>query len=261
MANIKKIIKNTALITGAVAGAAAGFHFINKSMHKDICMIAHRGHSAKHPDNTEAAFLSAVRNGSGGIETDVRITKDGIFVVNHNDEAKFIDGTELLVAEATYEELSQKPLLNKKSDETVYICTFQRYLEICRDANMICFIELKGEFTDEQIHELFTMAGEIYDLSRCQLQSFEFENLVKAHEAFPDLQIMLTYGKNCGDYHKCIDYGFDIDADYKVATPKMVKEFHDKGLKVGLWTANDIFSLNFCRALGVDYIESDIFGG
>lgn len=222
-------------------------------------MIAHRGYSSKHPDNTEAAFTAAVAHGSGGIETDVRVTKDGVFVVNHNDEAKFVDGTELLVAEATYEELTQKPLLNKKSDETVYLCTFKRYLEICRDADMICFIELKGEFTDEQIHDLFTMAGEVYDLKKCQLQSFEFENLIKAHEAFPDLQIMLTYGKNCGDYHKCIEYGFDIDAEYKIATPKMVKEFHDKGLKVGLWTANDILALNYCRALGVDYIESDVF--
>lgn len=248
-------------ISAAAVGAAVGFHYLNKALHKDICMIAHRGNSANHPDNTVASFLAAVSNGSGGIETDVRVTKDGVFVVNHNDEAKFADGTQLIVAESTYEELSQKPLLNKKSDEIVYICTFKRYLEICRDADMICFIELKGEFTDEQINELFTMAGEIYDLSKCELQSFEFENLIKAHEAFPELKIMLTYGKGCGDYHKCLDYGFDIDSDYKAATPKMVKEFHDKGLKVGLWTANDIISLNYCRALGVDFIESDIYGG
>lgn len=257
---MKKVIKNTLVGIGLVAGAAVGFHLINKELHKDVCMIGHRGFSSKHPGNTEAAFRGAVNNGSGGIETDVRITKDGVFVVNHNDEAKFEDGTELIVAESTYKELSAKPLYNSKSDEIVYICTFERYLEICRDANMVCFIELKGDFTDEQINELFTMADEIYDLSMCSLQSFEFENLVKAHNAFPKLQIMLTYGKNCGDYHKCLDYGFDIDADYKVATPKMVKEFHDKGLKVGLWTANDLIALNYCRALGVDYIESDVYG-
>ena len=258
---MKKCIKKALLAAGITAGAAVGFHLLNKEIHKDICMIGHRGFSSKHPDNTEASFLAAVANGSGGIETDVRITKDGVFVVNHNDEAKFIDGSELIVADSTYEELTQMPLLNKKSDEIVYLCTFKRYLEICRDANMICFIELKGEFTDEQINELFTMAGEIYDLSKCSLQSFEFENLVKTHEAFPELQIMLTWAKDCGDYHKCLDYGFDIDADYKSVTPKLVKEFHDKGLKVGLWTANDILALNYCRALGVDYIESDVFGG
>ena len=42
-------------------------------------MIAHRGYSSKYPDNTEPAFLGAVKNGSGGIETDIRITKDGVF--------------------------------------------------------------------------------------------------------------------------------------------------------------------------------------
>lgn len=257
---MSKVLK-TAIATAAGAlTAGAAFHAVNKYIHKDICMIAHRGYSSKHPDNTEPAFLGAVKNGSGGIETDIRVTADGIFVANHNDDVVFKDGTSLLVAEATLAELTAKPIKSDKTKDDVYICTFERYLEICRDNNLICFIELKGEFTDEQINSVFTMAADIYDLKMCQLQSFEFENLVKAHEAFPDLKIMLTYG-NGMDYTQCLEYGFDIDADYKTLTKKMVKEFHDKGLKVGAWTANDIFSLNYCRAFGVDFIESDVFGG
>ena len=73
-----------------------------------VCFIAHRGYSGKYLQNTEEAFIEAVRHGSGGIETDVRVTKDGVLVVNHNDEAVFEDGTELLVAEATYEELTDR---------------------------------------------------------------------------------------------------------------------------------------------------------
>ena len=229
-------------------------------MKNNICFIAHRGYSSKFHPNTEEAFLGAITHGSGGIETDVHFTADGVLVVNHNREVRYFDGSEMLIAEHTYDELTEKPLANDHTDTKQYLCTFRRYLEICRDNNMICFIELKGEFSDEDIKRLFTMADEIYDLKRCSLQSFEFENLIKTHEAFPDLQIMLTYGKNCGDYHKCIEHGFDIDAEWKIATPKMVKEFHDKGLKVGLWTANDLVALNYCRALGVDYIESDVFG-
>lgn len=257
---MSKILKTAIATATGVVGAAAAFCAVNKHIHKDICMIAHRGHSAKFPGNTEPAFLSAVKNGSGGIETDIRTTKDGIFVANHNDDVVFKDGTSLLVAESTFAELTAKPIKNDKTKDDIYICTFERYLEICRDNNLICFIELKGEFTDEQIHELFTMADEIYDLKMCQLQSFEFENLVKSHEAFPDLQIMLTYGKGM-DYSKCLEYGFDIDADYKTLSKKMMNDFHSRGLKVGAWTANNIFTLNYCRAFGVDFIESDIFGG
>ena len=257
--NLKPLAIAAAGIAGAVGAVAAGFA-VNKYIHKDICMIAHRGYSSKYPDNTEPAFLGAVKNGSGGIETDIRITKDGVFVANHNDDVVFKDGTSLMVADATYEELTAKPIKTDKVKEDVYICTFERYLEICRDNNLICFIELKGEYTDEQIHDVFTLADRVYDLKMCMLQSFEFENLVKAHEAFPDLKIMLTYGKGM-DYSQCLEYGFDIDVDYKTLSKKMMNDFHSRGLKVGAWTANDIFSLNYCRAFGVDFIESDIFGG
>ena len=145
------------------------------------CFIAHRGYSGKYLQNTEEAFIKAVEHGSGGIETDVRITKDGVLVVNHDDDAVFEDGTRLKICDATYEELTSKPLLNRFTDTKIYVCTFRRYLEICRDGNMVCFIELKGHFPDEKINEAFTLAGEVYDLKMCSLQSFDLDNLIRAH--------------------------------------------------------------------------------
>lgn len=229
-------------------------------MNKNVCMIAHRGYSSKYPGNTEIAFIKAAENGSGGAETDVRITKDGMLVVNHNDEVTFDDGTELLVAESTYEELTAKPLENDKSDDVIYLCTFRRYLEIMRDNNMICFVELKGEFPDEKVREVFELVDEVYDLSKCIMQSFDFNNLIKAREMFPSLPLMLTYGSNESGYERCFDYGFSIDAEYKVITKEMIEEFHGRNLEVALWTVNDKEALDYCLSLGVDYIESDVFG-
>ncbi len=223
-------------------------------------MIAHRGFSSKYPDNTEIAFIKAAENGSGGAETDVRITKDGVLVVNHNDEVTFADGTEILVAEATYEELTAKPLENDESDDVVYLCTFRRYLEIMKENNMICFVELKGEFSDEKVREVFETVEEVYDLSKCIMQSFDFNNLIKAREMFPELPLMLTYGSEEEDYKRCFDYGFSIDAYYGIITEEMIKEFHDRNLEVALWTVNDKEALDHCLSLGVDYIESDVFG-
>lgn len=228
---------------------------------KDVCMIAHRGFSSEYPDNTEIAFIKAAENGSGGAETDVRVTKDGILVTNHNDEVVFADGTELLVAEATYAELTSKPMRNTKSDDTVYLCTFRRYLEIMKENNMICFVELKGEFSDEKVKEVFDTVSEVYDLSKCIMQSFEFANLLKAREMFPDLPLMLTYGSNESGYERCFEYGFSLDAEYKIITKEMIKEFHDRNLEVALWTVNEKDALDYCLSLGVDYIESDVFGG
>ncbi len=226
-----------------------------------VNMIAHRGHSALYPENTAMAFEMAAKNGFSGAETDIRVTSDGVYVTNHNSSVVLKDGTELEIAENTYETLVSQPLKNKKNLSEVYLCTFKEYLEIMRDNDLICFIELKGDFNDEQIKEIFTMAGEVYKLDKCILQSFEFDNLVKAHELFPDLRIMLTYDETDKSYVKCFDYGFSIDADYTVVDEEMIEAFHSRGLEVAAYTANELFTLNYLKSLGVDYIESDLLGG
>lgn len=223
------------------------------------CFIAHRGYSGKYLQNTEEAFLKAVEHGSGGIETDVRITLDGKFVVNHDSCVHFFDGTDMEVSEHTFEELSSKPLLNKFTDTELHICTFERYLEICRDGNMICFIEFKGSFPDEKIDEVLNMAKRIYDLKMCSLQSFDMDNLIRTHEKFPELSIMLTCGEPDENVYKCLELGFDIDMAHSGIYKSLVDRFHEKGLRVGLWTANLPHELELCRLMCVDYIESDVY--
>lgn len=49
-----------------------------------MLVIAHRGYHAAVPENTLAAFEAAVRAGVNGIETDVRISRDGLPVLVHD---------------------------------------------------------------------------------------------------------------------------------------------------------------------------------
>lgn len=226
-----------------------------------VNMIGHRGMSAIYPENTAMAFEQAAKHGFSGAETDVRVTSDGVYVTNHNDSVVLRDGTELEIAENSYADLTAQPIRTAKSLKPVYLCTFKEYLEIMRDNDMICFIELKGDFSDEQINEIFTIAGEVYKLDKCILQSFEFDNLVKAHEQFPDLHIMLTYDETDKSYVKCFEYGFSIDANFEVVDEEMVEAFHSRGLEVAAYTANELLTLNYLKSLGVDYIESDLLGG
>ena len=226
-----------------------------------ICMIGHRGYSGKYQQNTALAFEKAYENGSGGCETDVRMTKDGVYVTSHNADIEMKDGSTLVIADSTYEELTAQPIKNSKTRDDVYLCTFKEYLEIMAKYDMICFVELKGEYTDEQIGEIFGLVEEVYSLDKCILQSFSFDNLLKARELFPDLPLMLTYGSGDTGYERCFEYGISIDCDYNVVTEEMVQEFHDRGLYVALWTANSFAAVSYCKSLGVDFIESDYYGG
>ena len=49
-----------------------------------MLLLAHRGYHADVPENTMAAFEAALRLGVDGIETDVRLSSDGLPVIMHD---------------------------------------------------------------------------------------------------------------------------------------------------------------------------------
>lgn len=57
-------------------------------------MVAHRGASAREPENTLVAFEAAVQAGADVVELDVRLTSDGVAVVMHDpDVSATTEGT------------------------------------------------------------------------------------------------------------------------------------------------------------------------
>ena len=47
-------------------------------------VVAHRGHSALFPENTLAAYEAAIAAGADIVETDARLTADGVVVSAHD---------------------------------------------------------------------------------------------------------------------------------------------------------------------------------
>ena len=67
-----------------------------------VAMIGHKGYCAYYQENTTESFQKAAQAGFFGVETDVRMTKDGVFVLSHGEEIEMADGTMMKVARHTY---------------------------------------------------------------------------------------------------------------------------------------------------------------
>lgn len=225
----------------------------------DAAMMAHRGYSFLYPENTELAFVEAAKHGAEGVETDLRITKDGVYVLCHNGEAVFRDGSKLTIADSTYEELTAKPLRNLKTFDDVYLCSYERFLEVMKEYNLEFYIEFKFTPTKEIIRDVFTIAEEKYDLSKCIYESPRINDLITAREIFPDMPMMYVISEEDTDYSQCFDYNISVDVRFEIISKEMVDEFHSKGLKVGAWTCDEPFTIAYSNSLGVDYIESNVF--
>jgi glycerophosphoryl diester phosphodiesterase len=69
--------------------------------------LAHRGASARAPENTLEAFRLAVESGAGGLELDVHLTRDGHVVVIHDSTLDRTTDGAGAVAEMTLDELRE----------------------------------------------------------------------------------------------------------------------------------------------------------
>jgi glycerophosphoryl diester phosphodiesterase len=69
-------------------------------------IIAHRGASATHPENTISALQGAWVEGADGVECDVRLTSDGQVVCIHDADTERVGERKLVVDAQTYEALA-----------------------------------------------------------------------------------------------------------------------------------------------------------
>ncbi len=73
-------------------------------------IIAHRGASARAPENTLSAFRRAIADGADLLETDLRLTRDGALVCLHDATLERTGGDPRPVASLTLAELKAVPV-------------------------------------------------------------------------------------------------------------------------------------------------------
>jgi glycerophosphoryl diester phosphodiesterase len=76
--------------------------------------IAHRGASDYRTENTLAAFQLAAELGAEMWELDVRLSKDGVVVVCHDESLERVAGNPLRIPDATWAEISAVELLGNQ---------------------------------------------------------------------------------------------------------------------------------------------------
>lgn len=74
-------------------------------------VIAHRGYSTGYPENSLAAFEAAVAAGADAIETDVRLSRDGVPVCSHDADLKRLRSRDAQIADLDAAELEHEGVL------------------------------------------------------------------------------------------------------------------------------------------------------
>lgn len=218
--------------------------FLTKGSDYMTLIFAHRGYSAKHPENTMKAFKEAEKAGADGIELDVQFTKDGEIVVIHDETVDRTTNGKGAVKDFTFVELQKldasyksKSLLKKES-----IPSLREVFRWLQTNQLICNVEIKSNVeTFMKIEQSVIAMIREYGLSeRIILSSFNHYSLVYCYRLAPDIEIAPLYAE--GLYMPWV-YAESIRAkgmhpNYKVAPNEIIKGALDYGIEVRPYTVN-----------------------
>lgn len=229
---------------------------------KSTQVVAHRGLSGIETENTNAAFVAAGNRSYYGIETDIHRTADGRFVVCHDDDLKRVAGEAILVESSNLSELQNVVLFDKdgtKNREDLRPSVLENYISICKKYEKHCVLELKSDFTDEEIAEIINIIKDLEYLENVTFISFVYSNVEKIRKIVPNQSVQFLFSKFSDEIiAKLIEARIDIDVHYKALTKELVDFLHENGLKINCWTVDNKEKAEELSAWGVDYITTNI---
>lgn len=225
-------------------------------------MVAHRGLSDIEPENTNASFIAAGNRSYFGIETDIHRTKDGHFVVCHDDNLKRIAGVDINVEEADLADIQAVTLFDKdgtKDRIDLHPTTLENYIKICKKYEKHSVLELKSEFTDEEIARIVEIIRELDHLDNVTFISFFYDNLTKIRKILPNQSAQFLFSKFSEEiFDKVVADKLDVDICYIAINKELIDRFHEAGIVVNAWTVNDPALGEKFAAWGIDYITTNI---
>lgn len=226
-------------------------------------MVAHRGVSGIELENTLPAFVAAGNRSYYGIETDVHRTKDGKFVVFHDDSTKRVaGGVDFVIEETDFDTLRNLQLVDRDGDNTridLRIPTLREYSKTCKHYNKKSILELKNAFVKDDIEKIIEIIRAEGQLENTVFISFCFENLVFIRDFLPEQPVQFLFGEYTNELiEKVKAHGFGIDVEYHQLTRERIEYCHRLGIDINCWTCDDLEQATRLMNYGVDYITSNI---
>ena len=233
----------------------------------ELIFIGHAG-SYLGIMNTEEAFINGAKvKGYKALECDVKQTKDGVFVVCHDNDFAGVD-----LASTNYADLKDVVKTQTRGGITYSstICTFERYLEICKEYNVYAVVELKSSagITNSDQSRMPALMQIIKDkgmLDKVIFLGSQYKCLEwvrnNGYKYIP-CQYLVNSCESETIFERCVTWNFDVSFNIGYnASIEWIERYHEAGLKVACYTFSQYSNAATLQSWidkGVDYVTCDV---
>lgn len=247
-------MKSLKIFAVAILALASTTAFAQKN---EIILLAHRGGCGEGMENVEGTFKKSLAAGIKAFEIDVRLTKDGKIVLQHDHTLKRTAGVDKAVEDLTEKELREITLNDGSKlmflDE--FLALMSNYPGLYIEFEMKCKKyddEMLSKYCDKLVKAVLKAQpeGSAYCIS-----SFDVRALRYVKTNFPEADIILITGEGCTKNTQNIAEALGakrIAANINKTSRDDMKRAHRKGFIVNLWPGKSDDSLLCAWAIGAD---------
>ena len=208
-------------------------------------VLAHRGASGYKPENTIAAFETAIEMGANYIELDVQETADDKLVVWH--DTRFKDGARS--TEVTYSQLKKLALARG-----IDVPLFSETLKILNNR-----VNINVEIKTMRLMELLLKEINLYNTDKLLFSSFNHEFIKTIRKKAPSLKTgALIVSRLLDPLHVMASLGTDILIQhFQHIDTEYVDFLHKNGKTLYIWNIDNERDMRDFKKMGVDAIFTD----
>ena len=214
-------------------------------------IIGHRGASAVAPENTMAAFREAIAAGADGIEFDVRLSRDGVPVIIHDNNLRRTSRLPHRIADLTWSELDE---LN------VAVPSLEQLFKLFEENDLSLYLEMKSDSPSEReplAKACCKLIDEYSFKDRVFVECFDLPALEVIKRVDPKIKTAALFEPRLLSNQLIIDRAMAIGASalalhHRLARNSLVQKAKDAGLAVAVWTVDEPAWIERARATGLD---------
>ncbi len=228
----------------------------------ETLMVAHRGFSSIYPENTLPAFEGAAEAGFDGYELDIHTTKDGKWVVIHDDTVDKMTDSSGEVETFTFEEIRKLKIDGGKGIKNypdLKIPTLEEALAVCDSYDIFPVIEIK-KCDAKYLPSLKALLDEKGLSEKAVIISFTEEYLEAYRALDSEIEMLyLSHNPSKEDIDWCEENNFGINYNHKklykcVGAILYAKE---KGVKIASWTVDNTLYKDIMVLFGSDIVTTN----
>ncbi len=234
-------------------------------------IIAHRGFSKVAPENTLAAFQSAIQHDADSIEFDLQLSLDGVPIIFHDETLDRITGSSGKIKDKKIEELKKLDAGYWFSEQFTgqKIPTLAEALDIFKSIKKYLYFDVKphcqwSTFAIEEFIHSLTASNLI---EKCIITSFNEPFLAQVRQACPEIQIGY-FITDITEYPQKLNQAKIVgnailSSWYKVLleNPNWVEQSYNQNVSVVAWTVDRPEHLKQLIDIGVKRIITNSLMG